>query len=346
MTKVHRQLLTHVSDVRAVSLDTAYGFQANVPQMTEKILEYFSTSLRIDIKPLHHTSYEGTNEVERAAFRLDVRAANYVFAGPGSPSYALHQWEQLGLKDDLRGTLLSGGVLCFASAAALTLGAFTVPVYEIYKVGTSPFWLKGLDVLALAGIRGAIIPHFDNAEGGNYDTRFCYLGEERLVDLERQLPDDTGILGVDEHTACLLDLEHRTLSVLGKGGVYWRRNGVTRVFEIGSATALEEIQSFTPEIEAVAAQPQIGGNDIDQLATLASQGGAAGVDAVAQLARMAATGGTGFIEPTLLVNGLFALRDDARSARDFALADRVRDLLVKSGVEVKDGTAGSSWTIK
>ena len=56
MTKVHRQLLKRLEPVRAVSLDTAYGFQANVPQMTEKIIEYFATSLRYDIKPLHFTS--------------------------------------------------------------------------------------------------------------------------------------------------------------------------------------------------------------------------------------------------------------------------------------------------
>jgi hypothetical protein len=38
MTKVHRQLLKRLGDVRAVNLDTAYGFQENVPQMTEKLL--------------------------------------------------------------------------------------------------------------------------------------------------------------------------------------------------------------------------------------------------------------------------------------------------------------------
>jgi len=32
MTKVHRQLLKRLDPVRAVSLDTAYGFQANVPR--------------------------------------------------------------------------------------------------------------------------------------------------------------------------------------------------------------------------------------------------------------------------------------------------------------------------
>jgi hypothetical protein len=309
MTKVHRQLLKRLDTVHAVSLDTAYGFQANVPQMTEKIVDYFATSLRLSITPLHFTVFDGTSEVDRASFRQDVRDANYVFAGPGSPSYALHQWAPLDLADDLRGTLLAGGVLCFASAAALTLGSLTVPVYEIYKVGVPPaHWLPGLDVLSMAGIRGAIIPHYDNAEGGNYDTRFCYLGEERLVELERQLPDDTGILGVDEHTAGIIDLEHKTLTVMGKGGVYWRRNGETRTFESGSVTELSELQSFEPEMAATTPPPAREASDVDQLVALAEKGGPQSIDAIARLAKMASTGGSDRIDPTELVEGLLALR--------------------------------------
>ena len=54
-----------------------------------------------------------------------------------------------------------------ASAAALTLGAVTIPVYEIYKVGEEPRWLEGLDLLGPAtGLRAAVVPHYDNAEGG------------------------------------------------------------------------------------------------------------------------------------------------------------------------------------
>jgi hypothetical protein len=345
MTKVHRQLLKRVDPVRAVSLDTAYGFQANVPQMTEKIVEYFATSLRVPISPLHFTTFEGSSEVERAAFRQDVRAANYVFAGPGSPSYALHQWTPLDLAEDLRGTLQAGGVLCFASAAALTLGALTVPVYEIYKVGTSTHWLQGLDVLAMAGIRGAIIPHYDNAEGGNYDTRFCYLGEDRLVELEGQLPDETGILGVDEHTAGIIDLEQGTLTVMGKGGVYWRRNGETRTFESGSVTPLGEIQSFEPE-NAPPTAPRSEESDVDVLVALAEKGGPDSIDAIARLARMASTGGNDRIDPTELMNGLLELRVSARDAKDFALADRIRDVIVASGIEVMDTPDGSTWSIK
>ncbi len=346
MTKVHRQLLKRLDSVQAVSLDTAYGFQANVPQMTEKILEYFATSLRLDIKPLHFMSYADSTDVERAAFRQEVRAANYVFAGPGSPSYAVHQWAPLGIEEDLRGTLQAGGVLCFASAAALTLGSLTVPVYEIYKVGTKAHWLPGLDVLSLAGIRGAVIPHYDNAEGGNYDTRFCYLGEERLVELERQLPDDTGILGVNEHTAGIIDLENKTLSVLGKGSVYWRRHGSTRTFASGSTVDLAEIQTFTPDAETVRNEPAADVSDLDTLVALAGQGGPASIDAIASLARRATTGGAGYIDPTDLVSGLLALRVKARSEKNFALADEIRDVIVASGIDVMDTPDGSTWSIK
>ena len=34
----------------------------------------------------------------------------------------------------------------------------------------------------------AVVAHFDNAEGGTHDTRYCYLGEDRLRVLEAQLP--------------------------------------------------------------------------------------------------------------------------------------------------------------
>ena len=52
MTKVHRGLLTHLDEVRAVNLNTPFGFQENVPQMTEKLLTYFSTSLHLDMAAL------------------------------------------------------------------------------------------------------------------------------------------------------------------------------------------------------------------------------------------------------------------------------------------------------
>ena len=59
---------------------------------------------------------------------------------------------------DLAAVLENDGVVCFASAAALTLGAFTAPVYEIYKAGVpEPYWLDGLDLMGRAGLRCAVV---------------------------------------------------------------------------------------------------------------------------------------------------------------------------------------------
>ena len=73
-----------------------------------------------------------------------------------------------------------------------------------------------------------MIPHYDNAEGGHHDTRFCYLGEQRLAAMERELPDEAFVLGVDEHTAVLLDPAARTATVVGNGTMTIRRHGRER----------------------------------------------------------------------------------------------------------------------
>jgi hypothetical protein len=138
-----------------------------------------------------------------------------------------------------------GGTLVFGSAAACTLGTHAIPVYEVYKAGIDPYWEEGLDLLGtLTGLRAVVIPHYDNAEGGRYDTRFCYLGEERLAALEQDLPDDVGVLGVDEHTALLMDLEARTLRVAGSGGVTVRRRDGSQTFPAGSRLTVGELDGL------------------------------------------------------------------------------------------------------
>jgi hypothetical protein len=166
-----------------------------------------------------------------------------VFAGPGSPSYALRQWQGSGIDDLVVGKLQRGGVVTFASAAALTLGAFTIPVYEIYKVGEAPTWLPGLDVLGRVGLPVAVIPHYDNSEGGSHDTRFCYIGERRLAQLEATLPETHFVLGVDSHTALLIDFAAETASVLGLGAVTVRVQGRSEVLPPGSVVPLGELQA-------------------------------------------------------------------------------------------------------
>ncbi len=243
MAKVHRLLVQRLGTppVDAVLLDTPYGFQENADEISQRTVGYFR-NLQI---PFDVASWRTVDDVllrEQALARIDN--ADYIFAGPGSPTYALGVWDSSRLPDVLGSKLTAGGCVAFASAAALTLGVVTVPVYEIYKVGTTPYWAAGLDLLAQIGLRAAVIPHYDNAEGGTHDTRFCYLGERRLRLLESMLQTDTVVLGVDEHTAVLFDLDADTVTVLGRAALTVRRQAVSTVFPSGATVALDELRAI------------------------------------------------------------------------------------------------------
>jgi hypothetical protein len=346
MTKIHRQLLKRLIEVRAVNLDSAYGFQENVPQMTEKLLDYFSTSLHTQVEPLHFTSYDRSSELERTIFKQQVRGATYVFAGPGSPSYALAQWRPLELGSDLRHVLDAGGTLCFSSAATATVGAYCAPIYEIYKVGAAPYWIDGLNLMAAFGLNCVVIPHYDNREGRDYDTSRCYLGERRLALMERELPPGVATLGVDEHTALVLDLEHETLSVLGKSHGYWRLGGTVRVLENGSSTPLGELRTIEAEPPADVPDAGVPANRPRDLAQCVLDGGPDAVEALAQLVQMSVSGGEGFIDPTPLVDGVLAARVTARASGQYELADELRDSLVNAGIDVRDTPDGTTWSLR
>jgi hypothetical protein len=268
MVTTHRRLLSRLgaAPVPAVLLDTPFGFQENASELTAKAAAYFHDSVG---QPIEVASYRSAaasaHDIELALNR--VRDARYVFAGPGSPSYALRQWQSSPLPDLLRAKLQTGGCITFASAAALTIGLVTVPVYEIYKVGEDPHWLAGLDLLAEAGLKAAVIPHYDNAEGGTHDTRFCYLGEPRLARLEAELPDDAFVLGVDEHTALILDLDEGTAEIVGRGKVTVRRHGRTIERAAGTTLAIGDLGSADGTTKARA------GGDEPQGASLAQESG-------------------------------------------------------------------------
>lgn len=248
MVTTHQRLLTRLGPppVPAVVLDTPFGFQANAEILAQRAVAYFRDSVGLDMEVAtwRKAADAASLASERSLVRL--REARYVFAGPGSPSYALRQWADSPVPEALVAKLERGGCVTFASAAALTLGAATVPVYEIYKVGEDPHWLEGLDLLAAAGLpEVAVIPHYDNAEGGNHDTRYCYLGEDRLVAMEAQLPDSAVVLGVDEHTGLVLDLDAATATVVGRGAVTVRRRGRSARFESGAEVAIAELRTAT-----------------------------------------------------------------------------------------------------
>jgi cyanophycinase-like exopeptidase len=252
MAKVHRDLFGRLraANPSATIVDTPYGFQENADDITARIVEYFQTSLGRAMTVASYRSRDA-DAVGAATALARIREADYVLAGPGSPSYVLRQWAGGPIPDALASKLMTGGVVTMASAAALTLGVVTIPVYEIYKVGADPFWLDGLDLLGVAtGLRAAVVPHYDNAEGGNHDTRFCYVGERRLRTLEALLPDDAFVLGVDGHTALVLDLEDGTATVLGLGGVTVRVQGRSRAIPAGRVVSIEALADIARELRA------------------------------------------------------------------------------------------------
>ncbi|MBP1705992.1 MAG: hypothetical protein H6Q36_1731 [Chloroflexi bacterium] len=290
MAKEHVGLFARfgAEPVSGAVIDTTYGFQENADELSERLLEFFVERIG---RPFTVASYR-SREVDAATAATAVahiRAAGYVMAGPGSPSYALRHWAGGPIPGALAAKLTSGGILVMASAAALTLGVVTIPIYEIYKVGEEPHWLEGLDLLgATTGLRAAVVPHFDNAEGGTHDTRYCYMGERRLRILERLLPEGAFVLGVDGHTALILDLQAGTAAVRGLGGVTVRVAGRSAVFPSGTETGIAALAEAAAGLAAgrPVALPAPIGEAVPEAAT--AEGDrlppeAAGQDAVAGL---------------------------------------------------------------
>ena len=245
MTSVHASLLERLGPppVPAVLLDTPFGFQENADDISARAVHYFRHNVGYPIEVATFRDRETASPLVVETMLAKIAAARYVFSGPGSPTYALRQWRGSGVPPLLAGKLRDGGCVTIASAAAVGLGVVALPVYEVYKVGEAPRWEEGLDLMSAAGLRVAVIPHYDNAEGGTHDTRYCYMGERRLRILEGMLPEGVDILGVDEHTAAIFDLDAGTVSVLGRGGITWRHQSESRRVERGSTIPVASLAS-------------------------------------------------------------------------------------------------------
>jgi cyanophycinase-like exopeptidase len=409
MVEVHRATLRAAGAGPSLLLDTPYGFQENADDITEKAVAYFGRNVGRTVTPLvWRTRLDGA-ALDRAL--TAVRTARSVFAGPGSPTYALRVWAGTGFDDALAAVAASGGTVTFASAAALTIGVVSVPVYEIYKSGADPSWAQGTNLLErLTGLRAALIPHYDNTEGGTHSTRFCYLGERRLRFLEGSLPEGSHVIGVDEHTALIFDLATGTASVLGNGTVTVRHDGASRVLPSGAVVPIAELGRRAPDADGLDFAPlactshPVDGVRSDEKGARSAAGEipAASLRAAADRARasfdaalaardadaaaaavldleqaiadwtadtlqsddgdharrtlrgmvleLANAARDGLADPAArlapLVEALLERRAAARSARDFATADALRDRLAAAGVEVRDSPSGAEWTLR
>lgn len=276
---VYREMLDRFPVQPTVRLlETTYAFQENRAEVTARLIAFLRDHAGLAARPAGADAV--SEAARRAAVQADLEDADVVVAGPGSPSYALRRWAETSIPDALAATLAGGGTLVLASAAACTAGAWALPVYELYKAGHDPHWLPGLDLTRMAGLDVAVVPHFDNAEGGSHDTRYCYMGERRLRRLEAQLPPSTALLGVDEHTAAILDLDADTVAVQGRGGVTVRRRGVavTRV-PAGITAPLDELRTAAPHADPRALQGEDRAEEGDTAGVRGTQALAASVRA-------------------------------------------------------------------
>jgi cyanophycinase-like exopeptidase len=204
-------------------LETPAGFQPNVDRVAGKIEEFIRRGLR-NYSPrvlIVQARKRGTPfDPDSAQVAHFVLPADYIFVGPGSPTYAARQ-----LRDSLTLRYLverhrQGAMLGFASAAALAVGAWVLPVYEIYKSGEDLHWQPGLDLFRPYGLDLTVITHWNNKEGGkDLDTSCCYVGRRRFEQLLALLPAETTVIGVDEQVTCILDLGAGSCQVFGPGGV-------------------------------------------------------------------------------------------------------------------------------
>lgn len=368
MVTPHQKILAEVSKATgaAVFLDTPFGFQENADILAGKISDYFKSSVGRDIAAVTMRSdSESAATVARAVSAINQ--AQWLFAGPGSPTYALSAWRNSGLAEHISAVLARGSAV-FASAAALTIGSQTVPVYEIYKVGMEPHWLPGLNILGEhTGLQAAVIPHFDNSEGGNHDTRFCYLGQTRLTQLEQQLPADTFILGIDEHTGINFDLDAKSLSVFGRGVLTLRKGEMLKTFAAGSTLTWDEVAEAVAVSRPTIAVAPVEVSDAARIAQLLSGGnfneavaGLLEIDRldrdeatrrkvhslISQLGDLAATPSVDSSQIiTPFVQALIALRQSARAAGRWDEADLIRVLLLEQNIVIKDAADHTDWEI-
>ena len=303
-------------------LETPAGFEPNSATVAGKIKEFLDRRLQ---------NYKATIEVLPARKRgtplspdnLDVLApmltADCVLMGPGSPTYAARQLRHsLALRLMQAGHFL-GKHMFLSSASTLGLSRFTMPVYEIYKSGEDLHWKDGADFLRPFGFNLAVIPHWNNTDGGaELDTSRCYMGEARFEKLLEILPADVTVVGIDEHTSLVLDFKLGQCKVLGNGTVTVLGDN-EQVYATGSSFALDELGDWQlPDISEMPAA------EIEMIQ-----------DAMIEKAKRATVAG-----PSEEVVALAASRWAARSAKDWAKADELRDQLQALGWKVLDGKDG------
>ena len=339
MVELHKSLVRDRGPVTIV--DTPYGFQENADELTQKAVQYFRESVGAPTEVATLRTAEAPSaEVAKALHA--VRGSRYVFSGPGSPTYALRQWQAVGMADALAHVVSSGGVVVLASAAAVTAGQVSLPVYEVYKVGLAPYWEQGLDLLARLGLRATVVPHFNNAEGGTHDTSCCWVGRRRLAGLRQEVPD-LPVIGIDEHTALVIDPDTCQGTVHGQGGLHLLVGDDVRDVATGGSIDLEEALSggslgAVPVAEPTKHELREALERQDPAAVVAALAHDEELDRATLIASLEPVLERGWSRPDVAL--LVEARKRAREDKQWAVSDLLRDGLLALGFVVEDTPDG------
>jgi len=312
--------------IRVSILETPAGFEVNSHWVACRVANYLEEHLRnfvpeVMVLPARKLGTESSpNDPQTVAPLLQSRV---MYLGAGSPTYAVRQ-----LRDTLAWHIVTarhrvGASVVLASASVLAASAYTLPVYEIFKVGEDPHWKPGLDFLGPYGLSLALVPHWNNTEGGaNLDTSRCFMGRSRFGQLLEMLPTDVTVVGIDERTALMLDLQQMVCHIFGPGSVTLVRDGEERFVTGEQSFPISELGPFRAPARLPQGIPDALWNQVEA-AALADSAGAGATAA-----------------PPAQVLALVEQRRLARVRRDWTAADAIRDEVADLGWRVRDTPDG------
>ena len=307
--------------LKVAILETPAGFELNSDQVAGRVAEFMRNRLQnykpqIDVIPARK---RGTDfSPDDPEILKPLLTADMIFMGPGSPTYGVRQ-----LRDSLAWHIVCarhrlGATLVFASAATISVGAWALPVYEVFKVGEDVHKVPGLNLFTDFGLTLSFIPHWNNAEGGvDLDTSRCFVGLDRFNEWCNSLPPENTTLGLDEHTGIIFDFQSGKCQVLGVSSVSLVRECDPEIYAAGASFPLSELGAMhIPEpldvrIPAEVWKMVAGANEPED------------------------------VTPPEEVQTLAERRQKARDEKNWAESDRLRDEIAALGWTVQDTSEGA-----
>lgn len=315
---------------RIAILETPAGFEPNSDRVAGKIAEFLARRLQ-NYKPEIAVLPARKRGTEFSPDNHDIVApildANWILLGPGSPSYGARQLRNSLAVDMIAARHQMGATLMLSSSSTLAFSTYTMPVYEIYKVGEDLHWKDGVNYFGRLGLPLVVIPHWDNSDGGEeLDTSRCYMGRDRFNQLRELLPPKMVVLGIDEHTSLTFDFAKNECHVRGNGRVYILHHGEADV----DAPSYGAGETFPATV--------FGEWHVDKThSQIAPQVWQAAQEAEV---RRLAEANTKPKAPAEVLD-LLAQRTEARANKEWQAADALRDQITALGWQILDTPAGA-----